>query len=550
LRQVRAWGAKAAKAMRGATGWAGHGLLVILVAGIMAGCGKGAATTMTAGGATATGTASVKIAAKPVGGVPAGAACVTAECHVRYGTGAGGAAQLHGPVAAGACFACHGSDVGGHAYPLVRSGNEVCTFCHAVVGTKSHQHAATTQPAKPGAAAVDAKGGGCLNCHDAHASRTKFLLTADSVEMVCAKCHDEPLKRYAHVPFVAGQCTVCHQPHQADNVALLRGGDGKGGPEHCFSCHKDKQEALAKDSHVHAPAKENCTTCHGPHATEYPYQLKKPLNETCLDAKCHAKVREELAKASVVHGAVATAEGCANCHDPHASNQPAVLKARADKVCLTCHDKDVKAADGRMLASMKGPLASTNLHGPVKTGSCSECHSPHAGGTYPNLLKANAPKGFYSYAAFNVADYALCFGCHDKQLVLQPKTTALTSFRNGDENLHFVHVNRAEKGRTCKTCHEVHGSDLPKHMASTVGFEGSGWAMPINYVQTAEGGSCAPGCHKEREYKRSGGAETRNAKVETRNGEEMVEGTEALRHKGTEGVGVGTGVPTTARNEK
>jgi hypothetical protein len=86
--------------------------------------------------------------------------------------------------------------------------------------------------------------------------------------------------------------------------------------------------------------------------------------------------------------------------------------------------------------------------------------------------------------------------------VLQPKTTTLTGFRDGDKNLHYLHVNRDDKGRSCRSCHDIHGSNLPKHLASAVPFEGSSWAMPIEFEQTKDGGSCAPGCHKPRSYSR------------------------------------------------
>jgi hypothetical protein len=123
----------------------------------------------------------------------------------------------------------------------------------------------------------------------------------------------------------------------------------------------------------------------------------------------------------------------------------------------------------------------------------------------PNLLKKYFPDKFY--AKFDIGNYALCFSCHDQQLVLKANTT-LTNFRDGDKNLHFVHVNRDEKGRTCKTCHEVHGSDLPKHMAATVPFEGSNWPMPINYTEKPDGGTCAPACHAEKTYSRTQAAGT------------------------------------------
>ncbi len=53
------------------------------------------------------------------------------------------------------------------------------------------------------------------------------------------------------------------------------------------------------------------------------------------------------------------------------------------------------------------------------------------------------------YAPFSKNQYALCFGCHDQSLATQERTTIVTKFRNGETNLHFVHVNRDRKGRTC-----------------------------------------------------------------------------------------------------
>jgi hypothetical protein len=91
-------------------------------------------------------------------------------------------------------------------------------------------------------------------------------------------------------------------------------------------------------------------------------------------------------------------------------------------------------------------------------------------------------------------------------MVLEEKTASLTNFRDGDRNLHFVHVNRDDKGRSCKTCHAIHGSNLPNHMASEVPFEGSNWSMPIEFEKTTGGGKCAPGCHVPKTYTRGGPA--------------------------------------------
>jgi len=438
----------------------------------------------------------VQPAPKPTAPLAQNASCITPACHPTFKT----AAHIHGPVSSDSCFACHAQDTGNHTYPLARTGNALCTFCHAVAGTKPFQHKALDMPKLASKNATSTlvqsepgNTGGCLNCHNPHISSAKFLLVTDTVDALCIRCHDEPLKKFGHQPFVAGQCTVCHQAHQSDYAKLLRNGDGS---EHCFGCHTDKRDAMAKSSHVHAPAQKACTTCHGPHSTDNARLLKQPVNDTCLT--CHTKIKEQLASSKHTHGAV-TEGNCASCHDPHASNQTADLKARTDKVCLTCHNGPVKAQDGRTIKAMGPVLASQFLHGPVKSGSCSDCHMPHAS-DQPNLLTKYFPATFY--AKFDIQNYALCFSCHDAKLALQ-KDTTVTNFRDGARNLHFVHVNRDEKGRTCKTCHDIHGSDLPNHMATSVPFEGSTWAMPINYQKSQDGGSCTPGCHDQKTYNRN-----------------------------------------------
>lgn len=424
----------------------------------------------------------VAAAPRPTGPLPTGTSCVTAECHATFAT----SAQIHAPVAENACDACHAPDAGGHTYPLLRGGTDAnCTFCHAVSGRQEHQHAALEQ--------------GCTTCHDPHASQAKFLLNAPNVTMLCAGCHDASLKRFAHQPFIEGDCTACHQPHEANNPGLLRGGPV---PEHCFQCHDDVQQKVAVSNNVHDPARNDCKACHEPHTSANRALLIQPAEETCFG--CHAEVQAELHAKRVKHGAIEGEQGCAGCHDPHASDSALLLRGggRMSDVCLTCHAGDMKTDDGRVLAGMSRVLnGSKYLHGAIKQGDCSGCHAGHAADR-PMLLTGAFPAT--TYARFEVEKYGLCFeNCHSPQLVLTPQTASLTNFRDGTTNLHFLHVNRDDKGRSCSTCHAVHGSDLPNHMATQVPFERSGWAMPIGFQKQEQGGSCAPGCHAPRTYVRS-----------------------------------------------
>ena len=96
-------------------------------------------------------------------------------------------------------------------------------------------------------------------------------------------------------------------------------------------------------------------------------------------------------------------------------------------------------------------------------------------------------------------DGSLCFQCHESTLVLEERTTTLTNFRDGDRNLHYLHVN-SEKGRSCRACHEVHASNLPFHMRVSVPYGESDWLLPINFAKTETGGTCTPGCHQTAAY--------------------------------------------------
>jgi len=145
-------------------------------------------------------------------------------------------------------------------------------------------------------------------------------------------------------------------------------------------------------------------------------------------------------------------------------------------------------------------LASSEFqHGPIKEGNCLACHTVHRT-TYPNRLAGNFPETMYE--DFNIEEYALCFSCHDKDLVLQPETINATNFRDGRKNLHFVHVNKESKGRTCRTCHKNHASNLPKLFRESISFGAIQWELPIGFVKAKTGGSCSPGCHKFKSYLR------------------------------------------------
>jgi len=318
---------------------------------------------------------------------------------------------------------------------------------------------------------------------------------------LCLDCHQDDYNNrdYVHGPVAVGACTVCHSAHTSSFKNLLL-----DSPERiCLQCHEELKPSALEKRHMHKPMVDGCITCHDPHASDNRFQLQDAVPGLCV--KCHDWVPETMKSAKFVHGPFKDQGGCTQCHNPHFSSISKLQRTTQPDLCLNCHDKPIEANDGRMLVDMKTFLKENpDHHGPIREGSCTMCHHPHTS-EHKSLLVKSYPEEFY--APFEIERYQLCFTCHQADMVTDERGTGLTNFRQGDKNLHFVHVNR-EKGRTCRACHDVHASKLPDHIRESVPFGSSGWMLDINFSKMISGGSCAPACHKERTYDRSGAVQT------------------------------------------
>lgn len=392
-------------------------------------------------------------------------------------------AALHGPLAVDACAACHVErSAAEHTYDLAREGAALCTFCHDVDLDAAVVHEPVGQ-------------GDCLACHDPHGGPTRALLRAPSLDALCATCHEDVTggRSHLHGPVAVGACSACHLPHASPHPGLLTAADGAL----CTSCHTSIRTEMEAHRFPHAAAQDQCLGCHDAHASDHLMFLREETGPLCLS--CHDAIRHTVETATHPHAAVTTDGACLNCHAAHGSDFPSVLRDDMMTLCFECHDREIETATGT-LANMKLVIKSgTSLHGPVAQSDCAACHMLHGGDNFRMLVK-EYPAEFY--APFAEERYALCFSCHDKQLVYDERTTALTDFRNGDLNLHYVHVNRKTKGRSCRACHETHASSNALHVRDFVPFGDGGWSLPIGFDRTDTGGSCAPGCHVPYDYDR------------------------------------------------
>jgi len=407
--------------------------------------------------------------------------CVTSECH----PGIKDYAFVHGPVLVNGCDSCHVlTNADKHTFGFLRDRQETCTLCHVVDIPEGDIVHAPVQA------------GECLACHNPHGSSSSAMLRGPTYADSCKACHEDVTGAHdqVHGPASAGACGACHQPHSAPRAHLLAA-DGRA---LCLRCHVVTAAELDSSPVKHEPALEDCRICHDPHATEVAGLLTEEPADLCME--CHGDIAEEVRTATTKHAAVTTERGCLNCHSPHASQNKALLRERSMQLCFECHDKEIKLDDGRVIQNMKALIENgTSLHGAIAENSCVGCHEIHGGG-HERLLKAEYPSDVYY--PFSESAYSLCFSCHDRDMVLLERSDTVTGFRNGDENLHYVHVNQGEKGRTCRVCHDAHASDRKNHIRDAVTFGPAEWSLPIGYAALETGGRCDSGCHKPLEYNR------------------------------------------------
>jgi len=112
----------------------------------------------------------------------------------------------HGPYAAKLCSGCHEP---GRGNVLVLPAAQLCGRCHTLGAGKKFVHGPLNA-------------GGCLVCHDPHASPNPFLLVAASGES-CLRCHERrSLRAVEGHGEGGGPCTACHEAHMSDRPYLLK----------------------------------------------------------------------------------------------------------------------------------------------------------------------------------------------------------------------------------------------------------------------------------------------------------------------------------------
>jgi DmsE family decaheme c-type cytochrome len=142
-------------------------------------------------------------------------------------------------------------------------------------------------------------------------------------------------------------------------------------PEICYNCHKEQRADSHKIStHPLDAGKIACSDCHNPHGSPAPKLLKKnTVNETCW--QCHADKRGPfLWEHQPVN------ENCLSCHTPHGSNISPLLNDRPPFLCDDCHSGPHNSYRpyGTGSAGMQNLLPSGNPNTSAGGRACMNCH--------------------------------------------------------------------------------------------------------------------------------------------------------------------------------
>ena len=143
--------------------------------------------------------------------------------------------------------------------------------------------------------------------------------------------------QFAHGPYGAGSCNLCHQSLSgsvfSQQVTAIASTDSrKISPrlaqplaELCVGCHSDRQPSAAKSRGLwqHGPvANQQCTVCHSPHKSGRQYMLLADSN-VAMCGQCHSS--SDL-RHTPQHTDNPAAE-CNSCHNPHTGQNRFLLKA-------------------------------------------------------------------------------------------------------------------------------------------------------------------------------------------------------------------------------
>jgi len=216
----------------------------------------------------------------------------------------------------------------------------------------------------------------CTSCHthidpahleepEEHPVSNPEHMRADSVAALCTTCHAHPhtLNMFERDPHQDADlsCLSCHRIHDNKHAGLLVDEQ----TTLCYSCHPSARADFAKSSrHPVEDGVMNCSDCHMTVNQSKKQHTGSGPGETCVS--CHAMFQGPFPFEHQAAVEYSTDDGgCLNCHLPHGSAHPRLLKRSYESpnfaLCMQCH-------------SIPKHMNNQN-HGTQWAGvPCNECH--------------------------------------------------------------------------------------------------------------------------------------------------------------------------------
>ena len=321
----------------------------------------------------------------------------------------------------------------------------------------------------------------------------------------CVTCHESVIQnKYAHYPANAGLCSTCHEVSDKHIRGESDPVKTKDTANDCYRCHNRKDTEPV----VHPAMKfdQSCITCHNPHGGDQRFFIQAESTKSlCL--MCHDGAVP--VDAAIKHGPAHDQKSCVNCHNPHSSKNEKLLRLPSKELCLSCHDKPIQAtlSDVRVIPNIKAKLEqASSQHTGAIMGDCTMCHNPH-GSENNRLLSENYSVSNYNeYPGKGANPYAMCFTCHDPDMLKEKDFKDNTNFRDEKKNYHWSHVVDAggamdkTQGKSCRICHDPHGSNQDFNINESWNMNGN--EINIKYTSSEKGGKCTYSCHDVKSYER------------------------------------------------
>ncbi|MHB1167147.1 MAG: cytochrome c3 family protein, partial [Carboxydocellales bacterium] len=290
-----------------------------------------------------------------------------------------GTSESKGPQV---CLVCHGTEV------VSKVASEI-GGSHEGFLTSSH-YTSLKMPNPPSGSQIK-----CVNCHNNHSS-AYIRLTKDKEEQNCFQCHSARQGAPPNMVNIEGlfNLTSRHKVSDADQA--------DGSRVECVNCHNPhyvtSANRLADPDNTNikwtADTTSFCLKCHdsGPYpvsqvdsTTVVPYSINFPAVSFSTNPGGWNKT------GYLSSGHSARSYQCAECHDPHGSNNTWLTKSFEEGNCTKCHDGSTAGA-----ANINGLLGKAYKHpviDPAKNGThsntenyasiltrhaeCTDCHNPH-----------------------------------------------------------------------------------------------------------------------------------------------------------------------------